>query len=63
MLNEISLLYLLLQHEVTKIQLASFSQIPNAADSLQMTIDPYLMGEPSISSNKTLLIKQSLNTQ
>ena len=63
MLNEFPLLYLLLQHEVTKTQLTRFSQIPNAAESLQMTLNLYLMGESSISSNKKLLIKQTLNTQ
>ena len=31
-----------------KSQLSNFSQIPNAAKSLQMTLNPYLMGGSSI---------------
>ena len=44
MQNEISLPYYLQQQEITKNQLTSFSQMPNAAESLQMTMNPYLMG-------------------
>ena len=36
--------YYLQQHEITKKLLTNFSQIPNAAESLQMTMNPYLMG-------------------
>ena len=43
MQNEIPLPYYL-QHEVTKSQLTKFSQMPHAAESLQMTMNPYLMG-------------------
>ena len=43
MQNEIPLPYYLQQHELTKNQLTNFSQIPNAAESLQMTMNPYLM--------------------
>ena len=50
MQNEISLPYYLQQHEITKNQLTSISQMPNAAKSLQMTMNPYLMGESSITS-------------
>ena len=32
------------QHEITRNQLSNFSQMPNAAESLQMTMNPYLMG-------------------
>ena len=32
------------QREITKTQLTTFSQIPNAAESLQITMNPYLMG-------------------
>ena len=39
MQNEIPLQYYL-QHEITKNQLTNFSQTPNAADSLQMTMNP-----------------------
>ena len=45
MQNEISLLYYLQQHEITKNQLTNFSQMPNAAESLKMTMNPYLMGD------------------
>ena len=39
MQKEIGLPYYL-QHEITKNQLTNFSQIPNAAESLQMTMNP-----------------------
>ena len=46
MQNEIPLPYYLQQHEIIKNQLTNFSQIPNpnAAESLQMTMNLYLMG-------------------
>ena len=56
MQNETPLPYYLQQHEITKTQLTKFSQIPNAADSLQMTMNPYLMGGSAISSNKPLMV-------
>ena len=56
MQNEIPLPYYLQQHEITKNQLTNFSQIPNAAESLQMTMNPYLMGESSITSKKPLMV-------
>ena len=56
MQNEIPLPSYLKQHEITKSQLTIFSQMPNAADSLQMTMNPYLMGGSSIKSNKPLMI-------
>ena len=37
MQNEIPLPYYLQQHEITKNQLSNFSQMPKAAQSLQMT--------------------------
>ena len=37
-------------------QLTSFSQMLNAAESLQMTMNPYLMGGSSITSNKPLMV-------
>ena len=40
MQNEIPLPYYLHQHEITKNQLSNFSQMPNAAESLQMTMNP-----------------------
>ena len=40
MQNEIPLPYYLQQHELTKNQLTIFSQMPNAAESLQMTMNP-----------------------
>ena len=56
MQNEIPLPYYLQQHEITKNQLTSFIQMPNAAESLQMTMNPYLMGGSSITSNKPLMV-------
>ena len=44
------------QHEITKNQLTIFPQTPNAAESLQMTMNPYLMGGSSITSNKPLMV-------
>ena len=56
MQKEIPLPYCLQQHELTKNQLTKFSQMPNAAESLQMTMKPYLMGGSSITSNKPLMV-------
>ena len=56
MQSEIPLPYYLQQHEITKNQLSKFSQMPNAAESLQMTMNPYLMGGSSIKSNKPLMV-------
>ena len=56
MQNEIPLPYYLQQHEITKNQLTNFSQMPNAAESLQLTMNPYLMGGSSITSNKPLMV-------
>ena len=56
MQNEIPLPYFLQQHEITKNQLTNFSQMPIAAESLQMTMNPYLMGGSSITSNKPLMV-------
>ena len=56
MQNEIPLPYYLQQHEITKNQLTNFSQIPNAAEPLQMTMNPYLMDGSSITSNKPLMV-------
>ena len=56
MQNEIPLPYYLQQHEITKNQLTNFSQMPNAAETLQMTMSPYLMGGSSITSNKPLMV-------
>ena len=44
------------QHEITKCEFTKFSQIPNAADSLQMTMNSYPMGGSSITSNKPLIV-------
>ena len=54
--NEIPLPYYLQQHEITKGQLTNFSQKRNAAQSLQMAMNPYLMGGSSITSNKSLMV-------
>ena len=56
MQNEIPLPYYLQQHEITKSQLTNFSQRPNRAESLQMTMNPYSMGGSSITSNKPLMV-------
>ena len=56
MQNEIPLRYYLQQYEITKNQHTNFSQIPNAAESLQMTMNPYLIGGSSITSNKPLMV-------
>ena len=56
MQNEIPLSYYLQQHEITENQLSNFSEMPNTAESLQMTMNPYLMGGSSITSNKPLLV-------
>ena len=56
MQNEIQLPYYLQQHETTKNQLSKFSQMPNAAESLQMTMNPYLMGGSSLTANKPLMV-------
>ena len=55
MQNEIPLPYYLQQHEITKNQLTNFSQMPNAVESLQMTMNPYLMVGSSKLSNKPLM--------
>ena len=44
------------QLEITKTQLTNFSQIQNAAESLQMTMNPYIMVGSSIFSNKLLVV-------
>ena len=56
MQNEIPLPYYLQQHEITKNQPSNFSQMPNAAESLQMTMKPYFMGGSSITSDKPLMV-------
>ena len=56
MQNEIPLPYYLQQHEITKNRFSNFSQMPNAAESLQMTMNPYLMGGSSITSYKPLIV-------
>ena len=56
MQNEIPLPYYLQHDEITKNQLSNFTQMPNAAESLQMTMNPYLMGGSSITSNKPLMV-------
>ena len=40
MQNEYPLPYYLQQHEITKTQFTNFSQQPNAAESLRMTMKP-----------------------
>ena len=54
--NKIPMPYYLQQHEITKNQLTNFLNLPNAAESLRMTMNPYLMAGSSISSNKPLMV-------
>ena len=54
--NEITLPCYLQQHEITKNHLTNFSQMPNTAELLQMTMNRYLMGGSSITSNKSLMV-------
>ena len=63
MQNEITLPYYLQQDEITKNQLSHFSQVPNAAESLQMTMNPYLMGESSKKSIKPLMVFTGTDSQ
>ena len=56
MQNEIPLPYYLQQHEITQNQFTNFSQMLNAAESLQMTMNSYLMRGSSIISNKALMV-------
>ena len=56
MQNEIPLPYYLQQLEITKNQITNFSQKPDAAETLQMTMNPFLMGGSSITSNKPLMV-------
>ena len=56
MQNEIPLPYYLHQHEITKNQLTNFSQMPNATESLKLTMNPYLMGGSSKTPNKPLMV-------
>ena len=54
--NEIPLPYYLQQNEIIESQNTNFSQTANAAKSLQMTMNPYIMGGSSISSNNPLMV-------
>ena len=56
MQNEIPLPYYLQQHEITKNQFSNLSEKPNAAESLQLTMNPYLMGGSTIASNEPLMV-------
>ena len=53
---EIQLPYYLQQHEITQNQFTNFPKMPNAAESLQMTMNLYLMGGSSRTSNKPLMV-------
>ena len=56
MKTETSLLYYLQQHENTKNQFSNFTQIPNTAESLQITTNSYLKSGSSISSKTPLMV-------
>ena len=49
---EILLPNLLQQHENSRHQLTNLTQLPNTVETLQMTLNSYLMGGSSITSNK-----------
>ena len=51
------------KHEITKPQFTNFSQIPIATESLQMMMNPYLMGESPISSLKPLMVITGTDTE
>ena len=61
--NEIPLPYYLQQHEITNSQLTNFSQLPKAAESIQMTMKPYLMAESSITSIEPLIVFTGTNPE
>ena len=57
--NEIPLPYFLQQQEITKTQHKNFflkNQMRQNHSNAEMTLNPYLMGRSTISSNKTLMI-------
>ena len=56
MQNEIPLPNYLQQHEITKTQITNFSQIPNAAELLQMTMNTSPIDGSTKSSNKPLML-------
>ena len=53
--NETPLPDYLQQHENTKIQLTSLTQILNTAETVQMTLNLYLMGGSSFTSDNSLM--------
>ena len=57
---EMQLPYYLRQDEITKTQLTKFSQIPNAAEPLQMTMNPYLDEQTSVTSSRYTLSEITL---
>ena len=54
--KDIPLPYYLQQHEISKSGITIFSQRSNAAESLQITMNLYLMGGSSIYSNNPLSV-------
>ena len=56
MQKEILSPFFLQQVDSTNIPVKNFSQITNAAESLQLTMKPYLMSGSSISSIKPLMV-------
>ena len=63
MQNVIPLPYYLQQHEITKSQLTNFLQMPNAAESLRMTMKSYLMCGSSKTSNKPSMVFTGTDTE
>ena len=65
MQNKILLPYYLQQREITKAHFIMFTQISNTAQSLQMKLNPYLMGGSSNRSEKQPMVftETDLNIQ
>ena len=56
MRNEFPLPYYLQQPEITKDKFTSFTLLPNTVQSLQITMNPYLIDGLSLSSNEPLIV-------
>ena len=61
MRNEIPLICYFKLHETNNNQLTNFTQIPKKAETLQMTMNLYLMGKSYVTSNKPLMVFTGTN--
>ena len=61
MRNEIPLICYLKLHETNKNQFTNFTQKPNKAKTLQMTMNLYLMGKSFVTLNKPLMVFTGTN--